>query len=228
MRTRLIAFIVLTVLMLSGCNSFKTSCEAPNNSPIIESVTCTNDVWALAENELVCEASDPDGDSLNYEWSTADGKIIGSGARMTWVSPDTMGTYIVSVKVSDSKGGEARQTVSVRVLTNADGTTAPSVTLKMSFDSSEIVTENRTVKVGTATKIICDVKDAAGKKLRYEWSAGGGRLEGANADEKTWSTVFWTAPPLTQEYTVDVTVRDEQDNAVEGRVMFDVFCCPRN
>ncbi len=228
MRIQLVVFIVLIALLLTGCSSTKTSCEAPNNGPVIGSVTCTSDVWALAENELVCEASDPEGDSLNYEWSTVDGKIIGSGARMTWVSPDTMGTYMVVVTVSDGKGGEAQETVSVRVLTNADGTTAPPVTLKMSFDSSEMVTENRTVKVGTTTKIICDVKYAAGKKLSYKWSAGGGRLKGANADEKTWSTVFWTAPPLSQEYTVGVTVRDEQGNEVEGRVMFDVFCCPRN
>jgi len=201
---------------------------APNNSPIIESVTCTKDVWALADNEMVCQASDPDGDRLQYEWSTGDGRIIGSGPRMIWVSPDTMGTYDVAVRVSDGKGGEAKQSVSIRVLTNADGTTAAPVTLKITLGSSEPVSENRTVKVGTATKITCVVDNAAGKKLSYEWSASGGKMKGTGINEKTCSVVFWTAPALTQVYSVTVAVRDEQDNEARGRVMFDVFCCPRN
>jgi hypothetical protein len=215
-------------LLLSGCSLIKASCEAPNNAPVIESVTCTKDVWALEDNEMVCQASDPDGDNLQYEWSTGDGVVIGSGARMIWVSPDTMGNYNVSVTVSDGKGGEAKQAVSVRVLTNADGTTAPPIVLEMRLGSSEVVTENRTTKVGTATKIACVVDNAAGRKLSYEWSAGGGKLKGTGIEEKTCSVVFWTAPPLTQVYTVSVKVRDEKGNETQGQVMFDVFCCPRN
>lgn len=220
--------VVLTTLLLSGCNFLKVPVAAPNTAPVIESVTCTKDVWALEDNEMVCQASDPDGDNLQYEWSTGEGKIIGTGARMMWISPDTMGTYDVAVKASDGKGGEAIQTVSVRVLTNADGTTAPPVTLQMLLGSSEAVSENRTVKVGTATKITCVVDDAEGKKLSYDWSASGGKLKGTGLDEKTCKVVFWTAPPLTQVYTVSVTARDEKGNKTQGQVMFDVFCCPRN
>jgi hypothetical protein len=215
-------------VLLSGCNLIKASCAAPNNAPVIESVTCTSDVWALAENEMVCQASDPDGDSLQYEWSTAEGRIIGSGPRAMWVSPDTMGTYDVWVKVSDGKGGEAKQSVSIRVLTNADGTTAQPIILKILFPSTDIVSENRTTKVGTATKITCTVDNAAGKKLTYEWSASGGKMKGTGMDEKTCAVVTWTAPALTQVYTVNVAVRDEQGNEARGQVVFDVFCCPRN
>jgi hypothetical protein len=219
---------LLTALLLSGCNSIKLSCAAPNSAPVIESVSCTNDVWALADNEMVCQARDPDGDNLQYEWSTGDGVIIGSGAKMMWASPGTMGTYDVTVRVSDGKGGEAKETVFVRVLTNADGTTAPPVTLKMTSGSSEVISENRTVKVGTATKITCAVDNAAGKKLSYEWSASGGKMKGTGIDEKTCAVVFWTAPALTQVYAVTVAVTDEQGNETRGQVMFDVFCCPRN
>jgi len=228
MRVQVLTLVILMVLLLSGCNFTNVSCTAPNNAPVIESVTCTSDVWALTENEMVCQASDPDGDSLQYEWSTGDGRIIGSGPRMMWVSPDTMGTYDVEVKVSDGKEGEVKQSVSIRVLTNADGTTAPPVTLNMTLGSSEVVSENRTIKVGTATKISCVVDNAAGKKLSYEWSASGGKMKGTGLDEKTCTVVFWTAPPLVQVYTVTVVVRDEEGNEARGRVLFDVFCCPRN
>jgi hypothetical protein len=218
----------LIFLLLAGCNYFKVPAAAPNSIPVIESVSCTNDVFALADNEMVCQASDPDGDSLQYEWSIGNGKIIGTGARMMWVSPDTMGTYDIWVKVSDGKGGEAKQTVAIRVLTNADGTTAAPVTLKMFLGSSETISENRTVKVGTATKVTCAVDNSVGKKLTYEWSASGGKMKGTGMDEKTCVVVFWTAPAPTQVYTVTVAVRDEKGNEARGKVMFDVFCCPRN
>jgi hypothetical protein len=214
-------------LLISGCNIINLSKPAPNNNPLIESVTFTKDVWALADNEMVCQASDPDGDSLQYEWSTGNGKKIGTEARVMWVSPDTLGNYDVTVRVYDGKGGEAKQTISIRVLTNADGTTAQPITLKIFLPSTEIVSENRTTKVGTATKITCAVDNAAGKKLSYEWSASGGKLKGKGIDEKTCSVVFWTAPPLTQGYTVTVVARDEQGSEAQGQVMFDVFCCPR-
>jgi len=228
LRKQVLAAGLLSVLLISGCNFLNVPGAPTNNAPLIESVKCTSYVWALADNEMICQASDLDGDSLQYEWSTNNGKIIGTGARMMWVSPDTMGTYDVEVSVSDGKGGEAKETVFIRVLTNADGTTAQPITLKMSLGSSEVITENITVKVGTATKITCAIDNAAGKKLTYEWSASGGKMKWTGMDQKTCAVVFWTAPALTQVYTVTVAVRDEQGNEARGQVMFDVFCCPRN
>jgi len=228
LRIHVLTPVVLTALLFSGCSLISQFGAAPNKAPSIESVACTNDVFALADNEMVCSASDMDGDSLRYEWSADDGKIIGSGPRMMWVSPDTMGIYNIWVKVSDGKGGEAKQAVAIRVLTNADGTTATPVTLKMALGSPETISENRTVKVGTATKVTCAVDNAAGKKLTYEWSVSGGKMKGIGIEEKTCEVVFWTAPALTQVYTVTVAARDEQGNGARGQVLFDVFCCPRN
>jgi len=228
LRRSFIAIGLLIMFLLSGCSIFHGAEPASNNNPSIESVTCTNDVMALADNEMACLAIDPDGDSLKYEWSTNNGEIIGTGAKMIWVSPGTMGIYDVEVKVSDGKGGEAKRKVSVRVLTNADGTTATPVSLKMNLGTSEVISENRTVKVGTATKINCIINNATGRKLSYEWSTSGGTIKGTGIDAKTWTEVVWTAPALTQEYIVTIVARDEQGNDAHGRVIFDVFCCPRN
>ena len=104
MRVRIFTVGLLSALLISGCNIINISKPAPNNNPLIESVTCTNDVFAMTDSEMACQASDPDGDSLQYEWSTGSGKIIGTGARMMWVSPDTMGDYDFTVRVSDGKG----------------------------------------------------------------------------------------------------------------------------
>jgi len=219
---------LLVVLLITACGSPSISTTKPNNSPTIEAISYAKDSMAIADNEIVCRASDPDGDNLLYEWSADGGQITATGPNALWIAPGVMGNYKVSVTVKDEKGGKAIEEVDIRVLTNADGTTAQPITLKIFFPSTDIVSENRTTKVGTATKITCAVDNAAGKKLSYEWSASGGKLKGNGIDEKTCTVVFWTAPALTQIYTVTVAVRDEQGNETQGLVTFDVFCCPRN
>ena len=219
---------LLVVLLITACGSPSISTTKPNNSPTIEAISYAKDSMAIADNEIVCRASDPDGDNLLYEWSADGGQITATGPNALWIAPGVMGNYKVSVTVKDEKGGKAIEEVDIRVLTNADGTTAQPITLKIFFPSTEIVSENRTTKVGTATKITCAVDNAAGKKLSYEWSASGGKLKGKDIADKTCAVVFWTAPALTQIYTVNVVAKDEQGNEAQGQVLFDVFCCPRN
>jgi len=62
-------------------------------------------------------ASDPDGDSLSYTWTTGAGRITGSGPS---VSLDTSGVtppanITATVRVSDGRGGGAEATCAVRV-----------------------------------------------------------------------------------------------------------------
>jgi hypothetical protein len=177
---------------------------------------------------MLCQAHDPDADGLKHEWSSEGGKLIGTEPRITWISPETMGNYTVTVRVLDGKGGEAKETVFIRVLTNADGTTAPPIVLKMQLGAGEITSENRTTKVGTATKILCVIDNAQNRNVRYEWLTSGGSMKGTGLADGTCSAVFWTAPALTQEYRVTVVARDNQGNEALGTVLFDVFCCPRN
>jgi outer membrane protein OmpA-like peptidoglycan-associated protein len=62
-------------------------------------------------------ASDPDGDPLTYEWRTTAGRIVGTGASVTFEStgmtPPASAT--VTVKVSDGRGGSAESTCPVRM-----------------------------------------------------------------------------------------------------------------
>jgi outer membrane protein OmpA-like peptidoglycan-associated protein len=62
-------------------------------------------------------ASDPDGDTLTYEWSTSAGRIVGSGASVTFEStgmaPGSSAT--ITLRVSDGRGGSATTTCSVRL-----------------------------------------------------------------------------------------------------------------
>ena len=219
---------LLISVLVTACCTAPVPIQKTNSSPVIESISFPQDALAVQDCQITCQASDPDGDSLQYEWSADKGKIKGDGANIMWISPDSMGTYTVSVKVLDGRGGEAIQDISIRVLNNADGTTTEPITLEMSLPSSAVVSERRTVKVGTMTKITCAAASASGDKVSYTWTASGGKLKGKGIDEKTASSVYWTAPPAVDLYTVTVSLNDPEGREAKGEVVFDVFCCPRN
>jgi outer membrane protein OmpA-like peptidoglycan-associated protein len=88
----------------------------PNRPPVM---TCSAERSSAIAGERVrinATASDPDNDPLSYSWRTNGGQIIGSGASVqldtTGLSP---GTYTVTGRVDDGRGGAADCNVSVRV-----------------------------------------------------------------------------------------------------------------
>jgi hypothetical protein len=90
-----------------------------NHPPIIESLTtdCPK-VRPAATATITCVASDPDGDELTYTWTTERGTISGEGAIVTWTAPGEYGNYLVTVTVSDGRGGEV---TSSEVAPRSDG-----------------------------------------------------------------------------------------------------------
>jgi chitinase len=89
---------------------------APNNAPNIESLTtdCPR-VRQGHSGTLTCAASDPDGDELTYEWSAERGSISGEGAEVTWTGPNEYGNFLITVTVTDGRGGEAADEISIIV-----------------------------------------------------------------------------------------------------------------
>jgi len=86
-----------------------------NNPPVISDLTASPQIIvrpAMTSN-LTCTASDADGDVLTYLWSAARGTVSGQGPTVVWTSPAQCADYVVSVTVSDGKGGEASAKVTV-------------------------------------------------------------------------------------------------------------------
>ncbi len=88
----------------------------PNRPPTI---SCTPDRSSVLVGERVnitCDASDPDGDPLTFSWRTSAGQVIGSGPK---VQLDTTGgnpgTYTVTARVDDGRGGTADSSVNIDV-----------------------------------------------------------------------------------------------------------------
>ncbi len=62
-----------------------------------------------------CIATDIDGDTLNYSWSSNAGTITGIGATVSWKGPFTEGNYKLYCTVNDGHGGISKDSISVEV-----------------------------------------------------------------------------------------------------------------
>jgi outer membrane protein OmpA-like peptidoglycan-associated protein len=88
----------------------------PNKPPTIDCQTATMDVASGGSIELRARAADPDGDKLNYSWSSTGGAVSGSGETATFNATGvTAGSYTVTVTVDDGRGGKASCSMTVNV-----------------------------------------------------------------------------------------------------------------
>jgi hypothetical protein len=86
-----------------------------NDAPQIQSVTAPDSAFPGSSVALEANATDADGDSLSYAWTTSGGTIEGSGASVVWTAPVTAGNYNVTVTVTDGNDGQAQETVTIAV-----------------------------------------------------------------------------------------------------------------
>ena len=99
-----------------GTTSDSLTISVVNTPPVIASLTSSETSVAPEEScSVTCTASDPDGDTLTYQWTATDGTISGEGSTVTWVAPTAEGTYTINVTVSDGKGGTASDSLTISV-----------------------------------------------------------------------------------------------------------------
>jgi hypothetical protein len=74
-------------------------------------------LYRKPEVDLFVNATDPDGDALQYEYSTTEGSISGKGTSVIWNLKDVpRGPHEVRVTVSDGKGGKVEAALTVRTV----------------------------------------------------------------------------------------------------------------
>ena len=99
-----------------GTDSDSCTIEVVNNPPVISSLTPSAESVAPGGSCTInCTASDPDGDTLTYDWSATGGTITGTAGSASWDAPVAEGTYTISVSVSDGHGGTASDSVDITV-----------------------------------------------------------------------------------------------------------------
>ncbi len=219
-RARLVMLLAVTALLLSSACTPPPPPPPPpppNQPPVIESMAAEKEVPTFAETQIVCQADDPDGDTLTYQWSADGGTIAGEGSAVTWTAPGISDNYTVKVTVSDGQGGTVAQSITIVAIDKPNH--AP-VFSGLTIDGAPPLKEN-SVRQWITKTIHCNAEDPDGDKLSYLWRATGGKITGEG------STVGWTSPGINGDYTVTVVISDGRDGKAEGSVTFKVLCCGR-
>jgi hypothetical protein len=123
-RGLVVNIVIIIALLIGGCASgspssatTSTSELGPNSRPVIDTIIPE---WKAIErgksSKIRCYASDPDGDNLNYTWESNRGSISGSGPVVTLATPNSYVDIIITVGVSDGRGGYASQQITVPVV----------------------------------------------------------------------------------------------------------------
>jgi len=113
-----------------------------------------------------------------------------------------VGSYNITVTVSDSRGAEAKDYLTITV------NNPPTIT-------SLIADPSWTTPSGTL-QMTCTASDADHDVLTYEWTADGGDISGNGV------AVNWTAPGATGTYNVTVVVRDSYGSEATGKLSLSV------
>jgi hypothetical protein len=165
--------------------------EVANTPPeIIALVAASDRIQPFSICEIECEAVDPDGDVLTYNWTVSAGDIFGEGPRIEWGSPIAEGLYRISVVVDDGRGGTAEHSLPLRVKENR----AP-VIPSMSVDADWVA-------AGESVRVSCEVSDPDGDEVVLTWTVTGGTVTGQG------SAIIWTAPEEDGVYWIAVFARD--------------------
>jgi len=166
-----------------------------NHPPIARLVVQASRVFPSESTWMLCVASDRDGDELSYEWSAVAGDIHGEGAKVTWTAPPSEGLYNVAVTVTDGRGGEITNHMTITVKANEP----PTIT-SLAADSAWTTPSG-------SLQVACNASDPDGHELSYEWSASRGGITG------TGVSVNWTAPEELGMYDITVVVSDGHDGS---------------
>jgi len=183
--------VIVVIVVAAVLLSILFDTMLANHRPIITSLQAEPErVIPSGSCQVVCTASDPDGDELSYNWSASGGEINGAGATVTWTVPDLEGFYNVTVTVTDGRGGEVMKQVTITVIANK-----PPTIVSLTADADWTLSSG-------SIQVTCNAFDPEGYEISYEWSTTGGDISGTGA------AINWTAPEEVGIYHVTVVVTD--------------------
>jgi len=205
----MVTVVIVVLLLASSCDSQR---------PVIVSLEAEAEwVAPLDSLQVTCNASDPDGDELSYEWSTTGGSITGTGSEVIWTAPEEVGMYDITVEVEDSQG--RKDTTSIALI--ASNGPPPTIEDLIVTAEHEYLKETATgYKVAKTYDyhIECIALNISGE-LVYEWSRDGGQISGEG------SLIIWTAPDIESDVAVTAKVLDDIGNWVRNSITLEVVDC---
>jgi len=210
--------VTVTVTDPSGGQVVSHVTITVGSPPIIAGLAAATD-WVAPSGhvQVTCNATDPEGGELTYQWAAAAGNISGTGAAVNWTAPQEAGIYNVTVVVKDVDGGSATDSLHIIVATEQPPVIAA---LIVTADHCYLKTYSWGYKVGRLQEYHVEcVVSGTSEELSYEWSCTGGELSGDG------SLVTWTAPDAVVEITVTATVSDVGGNMASKDILLSVVSC---
>jgi hypothetical protein len=121
--------------------------------------------------QLTANASDPDGDTLLYTYSTTGGQITGDGPNVSWnLAGVTPGTYTATVEVDDGCGCVSFSSTTVTVNECDCVPLCPTITVDC---------PTALVEQGTPATVTANVSGGpANMSVTYNWSVSAGTISG--------------------------------------------------
>jgi len=200
---------VAVMLIASSCSS---------TWPVITSLEAEAEwVGPLDSLQVTCNASDPDGDELSYEWSTTGGSINGTGSEVTWTAPEEVGMYDITVVVEDSEDRKDTESI-VLIASNGPPPVIDDLIITAEHEYLKETSTGYKVAKTYDYHIECIALNISGE-LIYEWSYDSGEVSGEG------SLITWTAPDIERYVTVTVKVLDDIGNWVRESITLDVVDC---
>lgn len=109
--------LFISIVVLALMVGF-VGCPKKNNPPEIQGITVTppDSIKVGTQAHLKVNASDPDGDQLEFTWSATAGTLSAtSGEEVDWTAPQDAGTYTITVEAKDEDGETDQATASIKV-----------------------------------------------------------------------------------------------------------------
>ena len=181
----------------------------PNHPPVAACSINPASVYAGSGDVVAVHtnATDPDNDSLTYSYSATGGNVEGTGADARWNTTGlAQGSYTVTSKVSDGKGGNATCSADLTVATKPN----QNPVISCATDRSPIMPGERTGIAATAS-------DPDGDPLTYSYTPTGGQIVGTGSKVQFDSTGLQPG-----SYTVKCSVSDGRGGTADANTNVDV------
>jgi hypothetical protein len=206
--TTVMALSILLLMVTAACAKVAApSTPAGNQPPVISSLTAAqNQTYPGGEVNLQGVVSDPNGDSINYKWTSSGGSFIESGrGNNTWRAPKDFGDYEIKLTVDDGKGMTAESIVTIKVSANHP----PTIT-SLTADPAALQFASRTTLTAIAN-------DQDGDTVQYKWDdKNAGTLSGVG------NKVSWTSPSKNGNFSIFVIVSDGKGAETKQEIVIPV------
>lgn len=109
-----LALLAASIMLFSAC--LVTTESQANKLGVSGLESEYANVYPKGWSEIKYIASEPNGENVQYTWSSDGGTIEGEGSTIDWRAPNDYGDYHVMVTAKDSNGGKTEAAITISVI----------------------------------------------------------------------------------------------------------------